>query len=204
MKRLGITLLRPSLLLAFTMAVSTGATVINFEAEAANTGGSLTGIPNLPFTIDGATFTDGELRGGELGLNADTTGVYASDGLFGSGETNPLVIRFAAPVENLSILVLNGDDARNYTVSDNIGESLTNSLASAGGLGAATFSLPGNEITTLTINSANADAWDFAIDNVTFTVAAPTPEPEPLLLGFGLTVLATAASRKWFRGWRRR
>ena len=83
-----------------------------------------------------------------------------------------------------------------YTVSDNLGDSVTMSLASAGGLGAGTFSLAGSGLTTVNITSANADAWDFAVDNVTFTEAASVPEPQPiLLLGAGLAVLG------W---WRRR
>jgi hypothetical protein len=82
----------------------------------------------------------------EVGLNTDATGVYVSEGLFGSGETNPLVFSFAAPVQNFSVLVLNGDDMRSYTVSDNLGDSATNSLVSAGSLGGATFSLLGQWI----------------------------------------------------------
>jgi hypothetical protein len=169
------------------------ATVIDFETQAANTGGSLTGIPNSPLTVGIATFTGGELRGGEIGLNADQTGLYASEGLFGSGEANPLEITFASPVSDFSVFVANGDDVRSYTVSDNLGNSVTMSLASAGGLGAATFSLPGGGITAVDITSANADAWDFAIDNVTFT-AAPEPRSLPLL-GAGLALLV-AVRRK--------
>jgi len=39
------------------------ATVINFDAQAAGSGGNLTGIPDSPLTIGIATFTGGELRG---------------------------------------------------------------------------------------------------------------------------------------------
>jgi hypothetical protein len=108
------------------------------------------------------------------------------------------VISFAAPVEGFSVLVLNGDDVRSYTVSDNIGDSATNSLASAGGLGAATFSLPGSGLTTVTITSANADGWDFAIDNVTFSAATTsTPEPESMLLaGAGLLLLSAIRGKQ--------
>lgn len=170
------------LLLTLVAALPLAATTIDFEAEAVHRGGDLTGTPDSPFTVGIATFTGGELLRGEVGLNADATGVYASEGLFGSGETNPLTITFAVPVQNLSVLVLNGDDARNYTVWGNTGESVTESLASAGALGAAVFTLPGSDLTAVAITSANADAWDFAIDNVSFTQATPTPEPASLVL----------------------
>jgi hypothetical protein len=65
------------------------------------------------------------------------------------------------------------------------------SLASAGSLGAAMFSLPGDGVTTVNISSSNADAWDFAIDNVTLTAAMAAPEPRsPLLLASALVLLA--------------
>ena len=133
--------------LSFVLAASAGitpamATVINFDAQAADRGGNLTGIPDSPLTIGIATFSGGELLNAEVGLNADQTGVYATQGLFGSGETNPVMITFASPIEGFSIFVANGDDARSYAVSDNLGDSITKSLPSAGALGAAIFSLP--------------------------------------------------------------
>src|SRR5215831_14700419 len=81
------------------------ASIVDFEAQAANRGGNLTGIPDSPLTIGIATFTGGELREGLIGLLADQTGVYATQGLFGSGETNPLVITFATPVHDFSLFV---------------------------------------------------------------------------------------------------
>jgi hypothetical protein len=168
-------------LIVLTAAVPAGATVIDFEAQAMNTGGSLTGTPNSPLSIGIATFTGGELRDGEVGLPVDQTGVYASEGLFGSGETNPLVISFATPVTGFGVLVANADDTENYTVSDNLGDSLTLTLA-GGGTAASVFSLSGNAITTVDISSSDADAWTFAIDNVTFDEATTAPEPKSLLL----------------------
>ena len=203
MKRFVITLFGPFMLLACATALPAAAAVIHFEAQAANTGGNLTGIPDSPLGIGIATFTGGELRDGEIGLNADQTGVYASEGLFGSGETNPLVITFVSPISDFSVFVANGDDVRSYTVSDNLGDSVTMSLASAGGLGAATFSLSGNGITTVDITSANANAWDFAIDNVIFTAATATPEPESLLLLVAGVVLLAAIRRKQLGVWLR-
>jgi hypothetical protein len=94
------------------------ATVIDFEAQAAGRGGNLTGVPDSPLTIGIATFTGGELLNAEIGVNADQTGVYATEGLFGSRETNPLVITFALPIDGFSVFAANGDDTRNYTLSD--------------------------------------------------------------------------------------
>ncbi|HTF62848.1 MAG TPA: PEP-CTERM sorting domain-containing protein [Edaphobacter sp.] len=200
MKRFVVTLFASYMLLICTTALPVTATAINFETQAANTGGNLTGIPDSPLTVGIATFTGGELRNGEIGLNSDQTGVYASQGLFGSGETNPLVITFASPVRAFSVFVANGDDVRRYTVSDNLGDSITMSLASAGSLGAATFSLPGDGITMVNISSSNADAWDFAIDNLTFTAATAAPEPRtPLLLGSALVVLAVLRRKQLSR-----
>lgn len=170
------------LFLALAIALPAGATTIDFEAQASNRGGNLTGVPDSPLGIGVATFGGGELLRGEIGVDADGTSVYASQGLFGSGETNPLTITFAVPVQDFSVLVLNGDDVRSYTVSDNLGDSMTGSLASAGSLGSSRFTLPGSGLTRVSIASANTDAWDFAIDNVTFTPIIATPEPASLLL----------------------
>jgi len=185
-----------ALALAVAPATAT-ATLITFDPQASGHGGNLTGIPDSPLIIGIATFTGGELLNAEVGLNADQTGVLASQGLFGSGETNPLTITFASPVSDLSVFVVNGDDVRSYTVADNLGRSMTMSLSSAGASGSATFSLPGPGVTSVDITSANADAWDFAIDDVTFDAATTTPEPESwLLLGFGLVFLATLCRKK--------
>ncbi|HTU48629.1 MAG TPA: PEP-CTERM sorting domain-containing protein [Bryobacteraceae bacterium] len=181
----------------FCGRLSVCATVINFEAQAANTGGNLTGIPDSPLTIGIASFTGGELRDGEVGLNANQTGVYASEGLFGSGETNPLVITFASPVSDFSVFVANADGAGSYTVSDNLGDSVTRSLASMGASGAATFSLTGNGLTEVDITSFDTDAWNFAIDNVTFARSTSIPAPESLLLlGAGIILLAARRHRQ--------
>jgi hypothetical protein len=193
MKRFSRTLFSPCVLLAAVAVVPATAATIDFDSQASNRGGNLTGIPDSPLTIATATFTGGELLLGEVGLNADPTGVYASEGLFASGETNPLVITFAVPVQNFSIFLLNGDDARSYTVTDNLGDSVTNSIPSAGALGTGTFSLPGTGLTAVAITSANSTGWDFAIDDVTFTdTTTVTPEPEPIMLsGAGLLLLIT-------------
>ena len=170
------------------------ATVINFDTQGAGRGGIPTGIPDSPLTIRAATFTGGELLNGETGLNVDPTSVYASEGIFGSGgDTNPVVISFSSPVDDFSVLVLNGGDVRTYMVSDNLGDSITESLPSAGALGAATFSLAGNGLTTVSISSLITAEWDFAIDNVSFTSASSIPEPDSVkLLALGLMAVLAA------------
>ena len=176
------------LLLTLALAPAS-ATVIDFEAQAANRGGNLTGIPDSPLTIGIATFTGGELRFGLINLPADETGVYASEGLFGSGETNPLVITFLTPVSDFSVLVANGDaQNQTYTVSDELGDSASVTLALSGSLNnaAKTVALSGSDITTVSITSANVSFWNFAIDNVTFS-AVPEPMSASLVLvGLGV------------------
>jgi hypothetical protein len=197
MKSLRLLLLGTSAFLILSTVVPASATTIDFEAEGATRGGNFTGTPDSPLTIGIATFTGGELLNAEAGLDADQTVVYASDKFAGPGETNPLVISFANPVQDFSVSVLNGDDARSYTVSDDLGHSITQSLVSAGSLGTFVFSFPGDRVTTIQITSANADAWDFAIDNVTFSQATDTPEPESLFLsGAGLLLVLAACRRK--------
>jgi hypothetical protein len=186
----------PGLLLALIAASPSVADVIDFEAQTAAVGGNLTGIPNSPLTIGIATFTGGELLTGEIGVSADQSGVYATEGLFGSGETDPLEISFASPVDDLSVYVVNVDDTQSYTVSDNLDDSVTISLPSANDLGAATFSLPGKGITTVDITSADFTAWDFSIDNVSFTTTTPVPEPASLLLLVAGFIPVVAQRRK--------
>jgi hypothetical protein len=174
------------------------ADVIDFETQAANAGGFLTGIPDSPLAIGIATFTGGELRQAEVGLPADQTGVYGTEGLFG-GDSNPLTITFSAPVDGFSILVENGDaQNQSYTVADDIGGAVTKQLALSGALSgsAATFALPGNDITSVTISSSNSNFWNFAIDNVTFTAAA-VPEPATLApVGAALLIFLACIRRK--------
>jgi len=122
MKSTHVKLFSTFVLLAFIAAVPLDATVIDFDAQAANRSGNITGIPDSPLTIDLAAFSGGELLNAEVGTNADRSGVYASEGTFGSGETNPLLISFAVPVQAFSVLLLNGDDSMSYTASDDLGE----------------------------------------------------------------------------------
>ena len=94
-----------------------------------------------------------------------------------------------------SVLVANGDaQNQSYTVSDNLGESTTFSLALSGSVvnGARTVVLSGSGITTVS-TSANANFWNFAIDNVTFDAV---PEPCSGFLALGGLGVAFWRSRK--------
>jgi hypothetical protein len=181
------------LLVAVTASLPAG--TIDFEAEASNASGFLTGLPDSPLSIGSATFSGGELRRGEIGLISDQSGVYATQGVFGFGETNPLTILFSAPVSGFSVNVLNGDNTATYTISNDLGDSISASLPSAGAGGAKIFSLPGVGIRRVDISSSNADGWNFAIDDV-ISVAAPEPGPQ-LLLALGSLLLGYLAKRNF-------
>jgi hypothetical protein len=180
--------------LALFVAASLPAATIDFEVQAANAGGFLTGIPDSPLAIGLATFTGGELRSAEIGLPADESGLYATQGVFGAGESNPLTIQFSLPVGGFSVYVANGDNTATYIVSDDLGDSISASLPSAGAGGARIFSLPGVGIRAVDISSSNTDGWNFAIDDVMFVA---TPEPGPgLLLLVGFSLLGYFVRRK--------
>jgi hypothetical protein len=159
-------------------ATSARADLIDFESQAHAGTGLLTGIPDSPLTIAIATLTGGELLRAESGLPADATALYATEGLFGV-DSNPLIITFAKPVNSFSILIANGDSQnQSYTLSDDLGETVTKQLALPGAASGstATLTLPGSGITRVTVASANPDFWNFAIDDVSFTATA-APEP---------------------------
>ncbi|MBV9265532.1 MAG: hypothetical protein JO061_05120 [Acidobacteriaceae bacterium] len=169
------------LVLAVVAPGAFASTLIDFEAQATSAGSSFTGTPDSPLSIGVATFTGGELLNAEFGL-ADQTSVYASEGVFGT-DSNPITIQFSHPVDGFSLLVANGGNTDTFTISDNLGDKVTGSLASAGAGGSQVFTLPGDGLSSVAITSSNVNGWNFAIDNVAFT---ETPEPK----SFFLTALA--------------
>ena len=116
--------------------------------------------------------------------------MYASEGLFGSGETNPLILSFGSAIRRFSVFVANNDFGQNFT--DDVGDSETLLIPSSGGM---VFALSSNGITKVEIASSQA-IWNFAIDDVSFTPTTSAPEPRSLpLLWLGLVAAAVIRSK---------
>jgi hypothetical protein len=115
--------------------------------------------------------------------------MYVSEGLFGSAETNPLIITFA--IQSFSVFVADRNFSQNFIVSDDVGDSQTLLIPSLDGM---TFRLRGSGITMVEIASSEA-FWSFAIDDVSFTSTTSIPEPTTLaMLGTSLVLLLRAYS----------
>lgn len=169
-----------------------GATTIDFEAQGSSAPSSFSS-PNSPLTIGIATFMGGQLLKNETAVApaGDVTAVYATAGPGVSARfTDPLTINFSQPVSNVGLLLTN-EVPDTYTVADNLG-------GSESGTTSQMFSLSDTGVTQVTIASATAFAWDFAIDNVTFTPAVTTvPEPAMWLpMGLGLLTLLIGSGRR--------
>ena len=158
-------------------APAQAATVIDFEAQGASAPNGFTGSLNSPLVIGIATFTGGQLLRNQAG-GVDTTAVYATTNQTAGSYTDPLTITFSQPVSGFSIVVTN-EFPDTYIVADNKGGS---SSLPVNGNTNQVFTLPDSGITSVTVASNLTFAWDFAIDNVTFTPAlAVAPEPATYL-----------------------
>jgi hypothetical protein len=93
---------------------------------------------------------------------------------------NTIAIAFARPVQDFSVLVMNGETIDvSYTVLSSSGETQTKSLAPNFASGAQTFSLSVSGITSVTIRrELPASFWDFLIDDVRFSEATPTSKDQ--------------------------
>jgi hypothetical protein len=157
-----------------------------------------------PFSDVTATFSGGVILTNESSQTTDNTNVYATCavGVCGGDASlaNPLVISFNGPIQNFQIQILNAL-AGNYTMADNVGDSLTFNLATTGGsIATEGFAAAGTQV-TITYNDAPT-AWDFAIDNVTFNQPLGNGVPEPAsfgLVGLGLAVAGLAWRKRGAR-----
>ena len=153
-------------LVAFIYLPSAHADWIDFEAQGANAPKMFTGTTDSPLVIASVTVAGGQLLKDELN-GVDHTAVYATTNLVRGAYTNPLHITFSQPINTFNVLVTN-NLADTYTVTDNLGGSQSYFLAANS---RQTFVLLDFGITGVTVSSATAAAWDFAIDDVT------APEP---------------------------
>jgi hypothetical protein len=186
-----ITVLIATIVLGFEMAES--AVLIDFEAQGAGAPSIFTNTLNSPLTIDGATFTGGQLLNNETTSGPDNTAVYATIGGTGAYTalyTNPLTITFNQPVSDFSVTVTNGYP-EDYIVRESTGTWDDKGLPL---YGQQTYYFSDSGVTSVTIETY-AVPWNFAIDNVTFT---PIPEPcTLLLLGPGLASLWVWGRKKF-------
>ena len=147
-------------------------TTITFDSL---TGPSTFCAPAAPVTIDDVTVSGGAIMTAVTNLPADQTTVYGTAACPGYSST--ITLTFATPVSDVSVDVINGEGATvSYTVADNAGGTVTQTLLPNFSSGSATFTLTGSGITSVTISRTTAaGSWDFFIDNVSFTVAPVAP-----------------------------
>ena len=192
---------------------SAHATVVSFDNLAAGTvvgtqyanagvtfspgGGSYTGVVNPPSTNAGfATNTDLTISAFDatLGEGAPLSGmVLRNNANFANENGDPVfTLTFNAPVASLSLdfgdvknafqgeaAIFAVEPATNQAVSIALSPSTKNGTATAVGL-------PTGVTTAVVVPGTNKDF--VAVDNLTFTLAAPVPEPTTvaaLLVGFG-------------------
>ena len=195
-------------LFAGLLAVSGGsayADLVDFENQAAGPCCFGNAAQTLVYTFPDvtATFTGGTILTAESAQSTDNSNVYATSAASltgpGLGLTNPLVIKFSSDIQNFQIQILNAISG-NYTMADNMGNSVNFNLATTGGsIATEGFAAAGNQVTITYDDAASAGEWDFAIDNVTFDepLTGSTPEPATMAtLGAGLMLLGFGAWRK--------
>ncbi|HEV3197846.1 MAG TPA: putative Ig domain-containing protein, partial [Bryobacteraceae bacterium] len=168
---------------------------------------------NIPTAIGTVNLLGGVLLDDATNLPVDETVIYgtagnsANIGVFpGSGFTNPLTIRFPAPITNFFLDVLNGNTMNvDYRIADNQGNSADFLLAPnlSGGQKTIGFAASGTVVTISATTGQSAPGgmtWDFFIDNVHFDEPLPsgaTPEPGSMtLIGIGLAMLGLRRTRK--------
>ena len=142
------------------------------------------------------SITGGAILTNTTNLPADETSVYGTAspnyGL-NPAYSNTITMTFTSPINNFFFDLLNGvTHDETFTVSDNLGNSQSFTLAANLSLGVVTVGFP-TVGSVITITTADPN-WDFFIDNIGFNQATPgtaTPEPGTMaLLGIGVLGLA--------------
>ena len=187
-------------LVCLVSGVSAKADVIDFETLSGPDLFSLALPQTLTFATSSGTLTitGGTILTAATNTPADTTSVYGTENAF--GYSNTITLNFTSPISNFFFDLLNGQTVTDtYTVSDNLGNSQTFTIApnTQSGLALVSFPTVGNVI-TITTNDPN---WDFLIDNIGFNEPTPgtgVPEPGTLsLLAIGaLGLVAVKLSKR--------
>ena len=181
--------------LALSLPAHADTFLVDFESQAVGAPSSTDfgTLPVVPVTVGDLTVDGGSLFLHEAG-GTDQTGIYVLIA-FQNLTSPPVTLTFAHPVTSFSVLVANGDAAP-YTLTDNLGDSVTASLVSNQ---MQTFSLNGAGITSAAVTAYDTNGFaDFAVDNIRYT-EAPLITPEPassLLLATGLLGLWSLLPRK--------
>jgi hypothetical protein len=136
--------------------------------------------------IGAVNFSGGTILTSETNLPADESSLYYDSYLMGSS-TGVITIAFPKAVSNFTVDVYNGEQSADvFTVSNGIGNSVTDLIAANTASGFAQVSIPqGGE--TFTISSESPGGYDLSIDNVAFDQGVPEPGAWALMIaGFGL------------------
>jgi hypothetical protein len=149
-----------------TTDLTFSSTLIDFE-QFTGSSSFFTGAQS-PLTVGIATISGGQTLSAATYLPADASTVYGTAS-FCAGCAPVITIAFAHKVSNVSFFLFNGEPFTvTYTVEDDQGDSQTVSLQANFNSGFGTISLPGTNITNVTITSESGGSWDFLIDNIRF------------------------------------
>lgn len=195
-------------LLAATLAAgSASADLITFDAQGL-TGPSTTppataANVNVNTSIGVVTFSGGAILTKTTNLPANQTSVYYDSYFLSGTHTNSMTITFPKAITNFVMDLYNGwTSADKFTISDNLGHSITTPSVGSNYSGGYIPVLAGALGSVITITTSNPN-YDFVIDNVQFnegTTLGGVPEVSTwamMALGFaGLSLAGHRASRK--------
>lgn len=131
------------------------------------TGGSIFTTIQPPLKVESATISGGQILSNATNLPRNHTTVYGT-AFFCNGCLPTLTIDFAHPAGDVSLLLMNGQTFTvDYTVTNNLGDLVTLSLAANLQSGAGIVHLPAAGVSQVTITSSTG-SWDFLVDNIGF------------------------------------
>lgn len=169
--------------LGLTPGLAAQLVTIDFENVA---GPSLFDSAEPPLQIQSATFSGGEVLTNATFAPADESSIYGT-AAFCNGCLPTITMSFSQRVSNLSFLLMNGNTiVVTYVIEDDEGSTQVVTLPENFNEGAAVVTVPDQNVRSVSI-SGDAGDWDFAIDNVVFTLAGPVlidPIAGGLLAGF--------------------